>query len=127
MTVKYNVVERGNPSTPAAPKKHYPSIRSSGRMTLRQLATRIADISTVSSTDTMAVLEALLSIIPQELSEGNIIELGAFGRFWLRSRSAGADAPEDVRSGQFKTVLPRFNPGKEFKKVLGSIDFEKEA
>ena len=30
MTVKFNVVERGNPSNQAAPKKFYPSIESSG-------------------------------------------------------------------------------------------------
>ena len=30
-----------------------------------------------------------------------------------------------VRASQINTLLPRFNPGKEFKKVLGSIDFEK--
>ncbi|MFZ5820302.1 MAG: DNA-binding protein, partial [Chloroflexota bacterium] len=48
MSVKYNVVERGNPSNPDAPKKYYPSITSSGRKTLRQLADRVADISTVS-------------------------------------------------------------------------------
>lgn len=43
MTVKFNVVPRGNPSNPALPKKFYPSIQSSGRTTMRQLATRIAE------------------------------------------------------------------------------------
>ena len=81
MTVKFNVVERGNPSNPAAPKKFYPSIESSGRKTMRQLAGQISQISTVSSVDTMAVLEGLLTIIPQELSAGNIVELGDFGNF----------------------------------------------
>ena len=125
MTVKYNVVERGNPSNPAAPKKFYPSITSSGRKSLRQLADRIAQISTVSSADTMAVLEALLTIIPEELAAGNIVELGDFGNFWLKSNSEGVDSAEAVRSGQINTVLPRFIPGKEFKKVLDAIEFEK--
>ena len=35
-------------------------------MTLRELAKEIGAISTFSSTDTLAVLEALLNIIPQE-------------------------------------------------------------
>lgn len=125
MTVKYNVVERGNPSNPAAPKKFYPSIESSGRKTLRQMAERISQISTVSSADTMAVLEALLTTIPQELASGNIVELGDFGNFWLRSDSEGADTAEAVRGSQINSVLPRFNPGKEFKKVLDAIEFEK--
>ncbi|GAB4506900.1 MAG: hypothetical protein Fur0017_31530 [Anaerolineales bacterium] len=125
MTVKYNVVERGNPSNKEAPKKFYPSIESSGRKTLRQMAERISQISTVSTADTMAVLEALLTTIPQELAAGNIVELGDFGNFWLRSDSEGADTAEAVRSSQINSVLPRFNPGKEFKKVLDTIEFEK--
>ncbi|MBM3126702.1 MAG: DNA-binding protein, partial [Chloroflexi bacterium] len=32
MTVKFNVVERGNPANPAAPKKFYPSVKSTGRV-----------------------------------------------------------------------------------------------
>ncbi len=125
MTVKYNVVERGNPSNPAAPKKYYPSITSSGRKSLRQMAERISQISTVSTADTMAVLEALLTTIPQELAAGNIVELGDFGNFWLKSTSEGAIIADAVRASQIKGVLPRFNPGKEFKKVLDAIEFEK--
>lgn len=125
MTVKYNVVERGNPSNPAAPKKFYPSIESSGRKTLRQMAERISQISTVSTADTMAVLEGLLTTIPDELAAGNIVELGDFGNFWLRSDSEGADTADAVRASQINSVLPRFNPGKEFKKVLDAIEFEK--
>ncbi len=125
MSVKYSVVERGNPSNLQAPKKFYPSISSSGRKSLRQLAGRIAEISTVSSADTMAVLEALLTVIPQELAAGNIVELGDFGNFWLRSSAEGASTPEEVRATQITSILPRFNPGREFKKVLEAIEYEK--
>lgn len=125
MTVKFNVVQRGNPSNAEAPKKFYPSIESSGRKTLRQMAERISQISTVSSADTMAVLEALLTVIPQELVAGNIVELGDFGNFWLRGDSEGSATAADVRASSIKGVLPRFNAGKEFKKVLDTIEFEK--
>lgn len=125
MTVKFNVVERGNPANREAPKKFYPSVASSGRKTLRQIAGRISEISTVSSTDTMAVLEALLTVIPQELAAGNIVELGDFGNFWLKANSEGSDTAEAVRAGNITNLLPRFNPGKEFKKVLATVDFEK--
>lgn len=127
MTVKFNVVERGKPGDPEGPKGYYPSIQSSGRISLRQLAGTIAQISTVSSTDTLAVLEALLTVIPQELSRGNIVELGDFGNFWLRTSAEGTEAPEFVRASQIYGVLPRFNAGKEFKKVLNTIEFVKSA
>ncbi|MFZ5819897.1 MAG: HU family DNA-binding protein [Chloroflexota bacterium] len=125
MSVKYNVVERGNPSNPDAPKKFYPSLTSSGRKTLRQLAERVAEISTVSSVDTMANMEALLKVIPQELAAGNIVELGDFGSFWLKANAEGAETDDQVRPTQITTLLPRFNPGKEFKKVLATVEFEK--
>lgn len=125
MTVKFNVVERGNPANPAAPKKFYPSIESSGRKSLRQMAARISEISTISSADTMAVLEALLNVIPQELAAGNIVELGDFGNFWLRTDTEGAETATEVRASNIKGVLPRFTPGREFKKVLDAIQFEK--
>ena len=125
MSVKFNIVERGNPGKPQDPKKFYPSIASSGRKTLRQIAAQISQISTVSSVDTTAVLEALLTVIPQELAAGNIVELGDFGNFWLKANADGADTASAVRANQVSTLLPRFNAGKEFKKVLATIEFEK--
>lgn len=125
MTVKFNVIQRGNPSDPQAPKKFYPSIVSSGRVSLRQLAQDIAQISTVSSTDTMAVLEALLTTIPKEMAKGNIVELGDFGRFWLKNRAEGSDIADEARANQIRSLVPQFKPGKEFKKVLNEIEFEK--
>jgi predicted histone-like DNA-binding protein len=125
MSVKYNVVQRGQPGKPNAPKKHYLSIQSTGRVTKREVAEMIAQISTISNADTMAMLEAFLTVVPRELAKGNIVELGDFGTFWLRSSSEGTDKPEDVRASQITGVLPRFNPGKEFKKILNGIEFKK--
>ena len=127
MSVKYNVISKGNPGDPKAPKKHYPSVKSSGRVTLRQLSKQIAEISTVSSVDTLAVLEALLTLIPRELSNGNIVALGEFGSFWLRIQSEGAEAAEKVTASNITNVLPRFMPGKEFKQALSTTTFEKNS
>lgn len=122
MTVRFNIVERGNPE---APKKFYPSIQSSGRVTTRELAERAAQMSTLTTTDMMAALESLLTLNPSELAKGNIVELGDFGNFWLRTSADGAETPEDVRADQISIVMPRFNPGKEFKRVLDLIKFNK--
>ena len=125
MTVKFNIVERGNPSNPQAPKKFYPSIQSSGRITTRELAEMAAERSTLSTMDMMAAIEGFLAIIPQQLAKGNIVELGDFGSYWLKTTSAGADNADDVRANQIATILPRFNPGKKFKAVLKTIEYEK--
>jgi len=125
MTVKFNVVERRNPSDPDAPKKYYPSIQSSGRVTARELAEMAAERSTLSTMDMMAAIEGFLAIIPQQLVRGNIVELGDFGSFWLKTTSEGCETAEEVRGSQIVSVLPRFNPGKEFKEVLKTIEYTK--
>ena len=58
-------------------------------------------------------------------AKGNIVELGDFGTFWLRTSSEGAASAEEVRGDQISGVMPRFNPGKEFKRVLDLIKFNK--
>jgi len=123
MSVKFNVVERGKPGDPEAPKKFYPSIQSSGRVTTRELAEMAAQRSTLSTMDMMAAIEGFLAIIPEQLARGNIVELGDFGNFWLRASTEGVDNPEEVRAEHIESLMPRFNPGKEFKKVLDGIEF----
>ena len=125
MSVKYNVVKRANPSNREAPKKHYPSIISSGRVSMRELAEMAAERSTLSTMDMMAAYESLLVIIPQQLAKGNIVELGDFGSFWLKNNADGAETAEGVTASHITTLAPRFNPGKLFKDVLSSIKFEK--
>ena len=125
MSVKFNVVEKGNPANQEAPKKFYPSIQSSGRVSTRQLAERAAQMSTLTTTDMVAAIESLLTIIPDELAKGNIVELGDFGSFWLRANIEGAATAEEVRASQINSVMPRFNPGREFKRSLVSITFSK--
>ena len=125
MSTKYTVIARRKPGDPTAPEKYYPSVKSSGRITLRQLSKQIAEISTVSSVDTMAVLEALLTLIPREISNGNIVNLGDFGTFRLRIQSKGSDTPEEVTANNIKRVLPLFSPGKEFKQALATTEFTK--
>ena len=125
MSVKFNVVERGKPGSPETPKKFYPSIVASGKVSQRDVAKHAAEMSTVSIADTAAVVENFLQIIAQELAKGNIVQLGEFGSFWLRTETEGADEAENVRASQITNVLVRFTPGKEFQQALDAIVFEK--
>ena len=125
MPIRFNVVQRGNPAKPEAPKKYYPSIQSSDRMSLRQLAETASDRSTLSTPDMMAAIESFLSIIPEALAEGKVVELGDFGSFWLRSTSDGVERAEDVNGSHIRTLIPRFMPGKRFKQALSAAKFKK--
>lgn len=125
MSVKFNIVGRGNPSDPEAPKKFYPSLQSTGRMTLRELAEQASAMSTLTTMDMMAAIESFLTIVPRELAKGNIVELGDFGNFWLKSTADGVEVAEEVRGSQITSLMPRFMPGKEFKRALDATQFEK--
>jgi predicted histone-like DNA-binding protein len=74
-------VQKVNPSKPTDPKKYYASLVTRGDVSLRKLAKEITEISTVSPPDVMAVIEALLQIIPRHLIQGEIVRLGDFGSF----------------------------------------------
>ena len=125
MAVKYTVVARGKPADPSAPKKYYPVIKSTGRVKARDLAQRAAEMSTLSPVDLAAALEAFLTIIPQELAQGNIVDLGDFGSFSVRISSTGADTADTVSAHHITRTSAAFRPGKEFKKYLADIEFEK--
>ena len=124
MTVKYTVVARGDPRDPSAPEKYYPLVKSMGEIALQDLAERAAEISTLSSVDLAAAVEAILTIIPRELAEGNIVRLGDFGTFSLRIRSAGSETRERVSSRNITRRIINFRPGKRFTDVVDSIEFE---
>ena len=125
MPAKYNVIPRKNPLDPNAPPKYYPSFVSSGRVSLRQLSRRIAESSTLSSVDVRAVLEALLTILPQEMANGNIVELGDFGTFRLKIKTTSSDFPNLVSSRNIIKAQPRFIAGKVFKQAVNTTIFEK--
>ncbi len=93
MSVKFNVVERGNPSDPSAPKKYYPSAFASGSVGLRDMAETAVRVSTLSEADTVAVIETFLRIIPDELRRGNVVQLGDFGSFWVKFKTEASMTP----------------------------------
>ena len=126
MPVKYVLVERGNPGKPTVPKKFYAQHKSTGEITLRQLTKQISARSTVSAADTMAVLESLLEIVPEQLAAGNIVRLGDFGSFSASITSEGADTAEDFRAALIKAFSIRFRAGKELNRAVAGIDYQKD-
>ena len=125
MAVKYSLMQRIKPGDSTAPRKFYAVSQNSGELTLRELANYISQISTVSSIDTLAVLESLLQVIPQNLANGQIIRLGDFGSFYLTISSEGADTEEDFSKSMIKKAKLNFRPGKLIKNSLKTMDFEK--
>jgi predicted histone-like DNA-binding protein len=125
MPVKFVVVGRPNPRDPKAPKKYYAQAKSNGEISLRELSGQISKRSTLSSIDVMAVLEALLEVLPERIGEGDIVRLGDFGSFSLSISSEGAEKEENVTANSIVDYSLNFRPGKEIKKVLDTLTYEK--
>jgi predicted histone-like DNA-binding protein len=92
---------------------------------VRELVDRISDLSTVTSIDTLAVLEALLKVIPKELSNGRIVRLGDLGTFRLTLKSEGSDQSENFNNSLIKGTNLIFRAGKLFRNVLNTVTFAK--
>src|ERR1051326_8012898 len=127
MTVKFNVTPRKDPRDQNSQPKYYAMVKSSGRADTQNIAKSINSMSTVSSVDTAAVLEAFLNVVPDKLAEGNIVELGDFGTFRVSVSSAGEEKAEDVTARNITDVRVLFTPGKRFAQVLDTIQFQKES
>jgi len=125
MALKYKLVQKGNPSDPAAPKKYYANAANAGNVTLRELANEIAEISTVGHADTVAVIESLLQLIPRHVTAGKIVRLGDFGSFGVRLSTEGAETEAAFNAKLIKHLKMYFRPGSEVKKVLNTVKYEK--
>lgn len=126
MSVKFKVIERGQPGVVGGGvKKHYASVVVSGEKDIEQLTTAIEKISTVSGADIRAVLYALVDVAASELSEGNIVRLGALGYFRISLSSNGLPNAKDVNAAAIKSSKILFTPGKQLKNMQKLLKFEK--
>jgi predicted histone-like DNA-binding protein len=125
MTVKFNTTARKDPRNQDSQPKYYATVRSTGRVDTHGIAKSINSMSTVSSVDTAAVLEAFLNVVPDQLADGKIVELGDFGTFRVSVSSEGAEQPEDLTARHITDVRVLFSPGKRFKQILNTAEFQK--
>ncbi|HXQ34428.1 MAG TPA: HU family DNA-binding protein, partial [Anaerolineales bacterium] len=127
MPVRFTVNPKKDPRDQTTEPKYYAIAKSNGRADTHNIAKSINNMSTVSSVDTAAVLEAFLTVVPEKLAEGNIVELGDFGSFRISLSSEGAALAEEVTARSITDTRVIFTPGKRFKQVLGMVEFQKES
>jgi predicted histone-like DNA-binding protein len=126
MAMHYRLVQKFNPIKPDDPRKWYANPVSKDEITLRELAKEIAEISTVSIVDTMAVIEAQLQLIPRHVVKGEKVRLADFGSYSAGLSSEGAATEEDFDSDMIKGLKLRFRPGKEFVKQMKDVEYIKD-
>ncbi|MDR1345244.1 MAG: HU family DNA-binding protein [Bacteroidales bacterium] len=125
MSIKYKVIEKGNPLNPQEPRKWYASTKSTGGTDIKALGKEIAQRSTVSPADTQAVLVALTEVLSEHLSEGQIVRLDDFGSFQISAGSEGAETEAKFNVSMIRNPKVVFRPGTELKTMLNNLKFEK--
>ncbi|MCG8475687.1 MAG: HU family DNA-binding protein [Cytophagales bacterium] len=127
MAVKFKVVEMGNPRDPNAPKKFYAKAVNVSDVSLRDLGKEMADQSTISPADALAVLEMLMQMIGKHIKNGNTVRLGDLGTFRLNLKSRGEETADKVSANSVIGHKVIFRPGPELKDILKTTRFEKVA
>ena len=126
MAIKYKVIEKAQPGIAGGgEKKFYASPALNGEMTLDGLTKRIEKISTVSGADIRAVLYAMVDVMKDGLSEGQIVRLGDLGSLRISISSNGEDAEDKVTQHSIKGAKTIFTPGTQLKEMLSLLKFEK--
>ena len=123
--LNYKLVQRPNPKDSEAAKKFYATLVSTGTLSLKDLASQISMLSTVSRTDCVAVLTGLLEVMPMELLKGNIIQLGELGSFRTFINSDGVEDEADFRSTNITKAKVRFFAGQELKQEMLTATYSK--
>lgn len=127
MSIKFVVRERVNPRDVTAPKKFYPIAKSAGEIDLRRIAQRIASMCTVNRADVLAVLDALIQVMKEEVADGNIIHLGDFGTFIVSIGGTGDAKAENITAANVQWCSLNFRPGWELNDMLETMKYEKMA
>ncbi len=123
--LKYKLIERGNPSDPAAPKKVYASPVVNGKKTIVSLSHDIADISSLSRGDINNVITNMVERIPKELLDGKSVSLGELGTLRISFSSEGVETADDFNTNKIKNLKVIFTPGKLIKEEIKKAQFSK--
>ena len=125
MPIKYNVVARKNLLKKDESEKFYAIAKADGEVNFKTISKEIAEISTVSDTDVLAVLNDLTKILVKHLSDGKIVRLGDFGSFRITISSNGAEKLDKFNSSLIRNNKIQFLAGADLKNMQKVLKYEK--
>ncbi|MDD2552870.1 MAG: HU family DNA-binding protein [Dysgonamonadaceae bacterium] len=126
MSIKFKVIERGEPGVVGGgTKKYYASANITGEATIEKLTRRIEKISTVSGADIRAVLYALVDVAVEELADGKAVRFDDLGSLRVSLSSSGVEKESDVTPAIITKSKVIFTPGKKIKEMLNNVKYEK--
>ena len=126
MSIKYKVVERGQPGVSGGGnKKWYATISTDGETSVDELVTQIGKFSSLSEADIRGVIIALENTIQHELSNGKIVRLDKLGSLYPTLSSNPANQEKDFHAGLIKSIGVNYRAGKRILDAMKNAGFEK--
>ena len=121
--IKLKKSQRPNPQKPSDPRKFYVTSENAGDITLDEMSLLISEKCTLTETDVLAALNALMLEMTKHLMDGKIVRFGTFGSFQLALSSSGVLAETDASRLQIKGARVRFRPGRRIADCLRNLKF----
>ncbi len=123
MAILVNKVERRNPQNKTAPKRTYPSLKTIRMVPEKEVATLIADETTLNRKEVEMALDQFQKVLLRLLLDSNSVQLGDWGSFRLTCTGEGVDDAKDFSTKQIKGLNIRFTPGAEMRDALAKATF----
>lgn len=122
--IDYSVFMLPNPQDEHVAPKAYAKPQMRELMTFDKFVEHIAEHNGVFSRGTVkGVLSDTCLCLVEQLLNGNKVELGELGTFWISLSSSGANSLEEFTAANIKEVNILFYPGKDFENLIGKVKF----
>ena len=102
----YKISKKASPKT--GEKAYYAEQVRLGQVNINDLAEEMAQESTVTRHDILAVLSSLQQHVIRHLQQGQSVRLGDLGAFHVRISSRPSEKEEDVTADNIRSVRVRF-------------------
>lgn len=126
MSIKYKVVERGEPGVKGGgTKKWYATVVNNGEIGMDEMSKRIEKFSALSEADIRGVLIAMETVVEDALSNGQIVRMERLGTLYPALSSSGTDTEKDFNASLIKSASVNYRPSKRILDAIKAAGFEK--
>ena len=127
MPLIYTLVKRKDMSKDAASGAtlYHAQTSITKKLTLNKICTRIENICTASRGEIILVLDGLIKVMNEALSDGESIHLGEFGSFRMVAGSKGIENEKDFNVSLFNKARIVFSPGTMLNEIRKNAKYEK--
>ena len=129
MSLNYKGVQRKNPQQPEDPRLWYPALIKASTINDRILMSKIANEAGSDHKEMDYLISHVFEIISKELLNGNTVQIGDMGCFYLTANSkpgSGVASEEEVNIDQIDCVKLRFMVSPTFRKKLDMALLERK-